>query len=248
MVIFSDGFESGDFSAWTSQIVSGGTIVVSNVYAHHGTYSALCDALDGNYEYAVTEKIFGSTYAELYGRTVVYATSLRSGDAFIYVGLGFISPADGTIAEIIYHTGTSKWGINAYVNGAWTQYYEVGTSAFSLTTAYTLELHLKVHATTGILELWVDGVQKVSVSGLKTDNYGNIQSVDVGCSYVSGGAGANTFYCDCVVVADAYIGPEAAGVTVKKGSNLSARMTEMLNSKMLFSFCNRFPKLVPRRF
>ena len=36
------------------------------------------------------------------------------------------------------------------------------------------------------------------------------------------------------------------GVTVKKGSNLAATMTEMLNSKMLFSACNRFPKLAPR--
>ena len=39
-----------------------------------------------------------------------------------------------------------------------------------------------------------------------------------------------------------------AGVTVKKGSNLAATMTEMLNSKMLFSACNRFPKLTTRRF
>jgi len=38
------------------------------------------------------------------------------------------------------------------------------------------------------------------------------------------------------------------GVTVKKGSNLAATMTEMLNSKMLFSACNRFPKLTTRRF
>ena len=38
------------------------------------------------------------------------------------------------------------------------------------------------------------------------------------------------------------------GVTVKKGSGLAATMTEMLNSKMLFSACNRFPKLTTRRF
>ena len=38
------------------------------------------------------------------------------------------------------------------------------------------------------------------------------------------------------------------GVTVKKGSNLANTMTEMLNSKLLFSACNRFPKLTTRRF
>jgi len=41
---------------------------------------------------------------------------------------------------------------------------------------------------------------------------------------------------------------ETAGVTIKKGSGLVATMTEMLNSKMLFSACNRFPKLTTRRF
>jgi len=57
----------------------------------------------------------------------------------------------------------------------------------------------------------------------------------------------NVMYADCVVVADAYIGPEAAGGTsMKKGSSLSATMTQMLNSRMLYSACNRFPKLSPR--
>jgi len=40
----------------------------------------------------------------------------------------------------------------------------------------------------------------------------------------------------------------SGGATVKKGSNLANTMTTMLNSKMLFSACNRFPKLSPRRF
>ena len=40
----------------------------------------------------------------------------------------------------------------------------------------------------------------------------------------------------------------SGGATVKKGSSLVNTMTEMLNSKMLFSACNRFPKLTTRRF
>jgi len=40
----------------------------------------------------------------------------------------------------------------------------------------------------------------------------------------------------------------SGGATVKKGSNLANTMTTMLNSKMLFSACNRFPKLNPRHF
>jgi len=40
----------------------------------------------------------------------------------------------------------------------------------------------------------------------------------------------------------------AAGATVKKGSNLASTMTAMLNSKMLFSIANPYPKLYQRRF
>jgi len=39
-----------------------------------------------------------------------------------------------------------------------------------------------------------------------------------------------------------------AGVTVKKGSSLVNTMAQMLNSKMLYSAVNRFPKLTPRTF
>src|SRR3989337_2094782 len=45
-VIFSDGFESGDFSAWTGTV---GGPTVSNVQAHHGTYS--CRASGSAYIY-----------------------------------------------------------------------------------------------------------------------------------------------------------------------------------------------------
>jgi len=36
--------------------------------------------------------------------------------------------------------------------------------------------------------------------------------------------------------------PSGGGVTVKKGSSLVKTMTTMLNSKMLYNACNRFPK------
>ncbi|MFN3329236.1 MAG: hypothetical protein ACK40U_10400, partial [Fervidobacterium pennivorans] len=38
--IFSDGFESGDFSAWTGTAQSSGTVTVVTENPHHGTYSA----------------------------------------------------------------------------------------------------------------------------------------------------------------------------------------------------------------
>ena len=52
-----------------------------------------------------------------------------------------------------------------------------------------------------------------------------------------------------------YCSPEPAHSTwgteegnIKKGSSLAATVTQMLNNKILFNFCNRFPKFTPRRF
>ena len=47
---------------------------------------------------------------------------------------------------------------------------------------------------------------------------------------------------------DIHVDYTPSGGVVKKGSNLANTMTTMLNSKMLFSQCNRFPKLCPRQF
>jgi len=63
----------------------------------------------------------------------------------------------------------------------------------------------------------------------------------------SGVTTSDTFtdWSDCIATFKA---AAAGGPTVKKGSSLVNTMTEMLNSKMLFSACNRFPKLTTRRF
>ena len=61
----------------------------------------------------------------------------------------------------------------------------------------------------------------------------------------SGTTCSNAYYAGCIATFFATI---AGGPTVKKGSNVATTMTEMLNSKMLFSACNRFPKLTSRSF
>ena len=112
-------------------------------------------------------------------------------------------------------------------------------------TYYCIEVKFVRHAVTGEYRLYLDGVERITRTGVDTTGVAGVDRIYVGaadwCSTYTG--------IDCVVVDSAYIGPEAAGgPTVKKGSNLSNTMTTMLNSKMLFSACNRFPKLSPRRF
>jgi hypothetical protein len=61
----------------------------------------------------------------------------------------------------------------------------------------------------------------------------------------SGTSGNNAYYAGCIATFKA---AAAGGPTVKKGSSLVNTMTTMLNSKMLFSMANRYPKLSPRQF
>jgi len=72
-------------------------------------------------------------------------------------------------------------------------------------------------------------------------------SFDAGCAY---GTWLDPFVVDghatAAMAVYATYTPTAGGP--KKGSNLSNTMITMLNSKMLFSQCNRFPKLCPRQF
>jgi hypothetical protein len=243
MAIFSDGFESGDFTAWTDTLEQGtATIDVVNTWAHHGTYGV--EAILPNYAWAICRKTFAAAqtvYARFYMR--VTSESLASST---YTALFSIGPSFGS--EITW--------VSVKENGAgllWSLVYGTGpythvdaASGPAVGTVYCVEIAGYRHASVGWVKLYVDGVEKCNATGLNLggDNYTFVEAGPWGETE------SQTIHLDfdCVVVDSAYIGTEAAGVTVKKGSNLAATMTEMLNSKMLFSACNRFPKLTTRRF
>jgi len=250
MAIFSDGFESGDFVGWTGQYENDGAITVQSTTKHHGTYAAQSAITSGAaVRYAIAEKNLGVTYKTLYWRAYVNfetLTGLSANDLNTFMGL-YDSLYDHVGAGLYNDAGTVKWAMWYRNNGAMV-ITTLATPTPSINTWYCIEIKI-VHATgTGEARMYIDGVEKLTATSL-TNNDEDTGLCGVGWTLRSGSISEGwTVYVDCVVVADAYIGTEAAGVTVKKGSNLAAKMTEMLNSKMLFSIADRFPKLVPRRF
>jgi len=242
MVIFSDGFESGDFSAWTG--TEGATLpsVESNI-KHHGNYSMRC-----NPNIVDQEDVY---------KTGLAATAIMYERFYVYIDAGLPSVNDqefdcGGIGKDDYQNavfatlrrigGNNYWGTVTWIANVPTRDYEAAASNPSADTWYCIEQVRDV--TNGRSKLYVGGVLKVDVAKA---HVGNSNMVFAGVDYVSY-AGLDTYH-DCVVVDSSYIGPEAAGgPTVKKGSSLVNTMTEMLNSKMLFSMANRYPKLSPRRF
>jgi len=228
MAIFSDGFESGDFSAWTGTT---GTPTVETSPVHHGTY-VMKNPSGTHY----VNKTLGAAYAEIfvrvYARFSALTTDTDYGTEIMKVG----KATNWNYATLVRAVKTAGPVVFMMSSGA---HARVDTDvAIAIDTWYCVEL--KRRTTSGTVDLYINGVLEASFAY----DYYDADTVQVGGTAQQ----VSNAYFDCVVVADAYIGTEAAGVTVKKGSNLSATMTEMLNSKMLFSFCNRFPKLTTRRF
>ena len=117
---------------------------------------------------------------------------------------------DGSSLRMWYADGAS----HSFTNVAWSPTANV---------YYCIEMRVKVDGSAGVAQAWIDGVNKIDVSGLDTDNYGNIDRIYVGQMYNVN----SDIYIDDAVVADAYIGclggapPAAAGgmLRIRRGGS-----------------------------
>jgi hypothetical protein len=213
--VFSDGFESGDFSAWTGTVTSSGeTCAVETVNPHHGSYNARF-GLDGSdyWEDAYVYKTFASSYGVLYARCYMRFENLR--DYTEVECLQLRNSVNGKIFAAGYQRwgGDPQWMLGVLESGSMQRYY-ANSPAIQVGTYYCVELYGKVDGAVGEAKLYVNGNQTLSVADKDTDDFGNMNQLRIGLadSHVSSG---NSFVVcvDCVKVADMYVGVEAAGQT-----------------------------------
>src|SRR6266851_1311350 len=138
--LFSDGFESGTMSNWTSS--AGLTVQTTTV--HSGTYAAEGSTINGT-TYAL--KQLTSTYAELYYRAYVDIKSQTT---------GFTLMAD--------QTATGSGIIRLYVSPQgqlvlWNDVTQLTTTGptLSLGAWHSIELHVIVNGALSTTEVWLDG-------------------------------------------------------------------------------------------
>lgn len=207
--IFNDGFESGDFSAWTSQVSSGAgsTITVESADPYAGSYHGKA--------YCEVATAAAYTYKDFTGQPTVYAHAKiqirdnlpSSGNSFIVFTVGANSGATTMGYVNVYNDGgTVKWQLGLR-NGASVE-TSLSSETVSLNTYYEVELKVVVDNAAGEGILYIGGVEAASLTGKDTNNYGNIDRVHVGERY-SSSATTHTVYFDNVTVADTYIGPDA---------------------------------------
>lgn len=201
--IFEDGFESGDFSAFSSTSVggSGSSLTVQSSVVHHGTYAAASHVETGG-GYANFYKELGGSYDELYVRAYIKLTALPSSGNRLFIGPSTeIGGVDYLALEVYNDAGTVKWDLWFVSSNV----HVYSSSTVQTNTWYCVEIYHKAGSGNGIGRLYVNGDLAIE----KTD-----ATLPSGISQLGFGAWNHigdtsvTLYMDCVVVADAYIGTE----------------------------------------
>lgn len=205
---FSDGFESGNLSAWTGTVLTyGETATVNNATAHHGLYSGkFASNGGGGDEVACVYRTIPSC-PELYSRGYFYVAKsgiTKDYDRFFFtifrVGANSVAYAGWRQTG-----GVIKW-ILTLRDG--TNYVDVFSSSSPVSGRwYCVELHWKKDSTSGLAELWVDGQLVCSSSNRDTAAFGDADLVRMGLAALINSS-STIVYSDCIKLANARIGPE----------------------------------------
>ena len=193
--IVNDGFESNDFSAWDG---TGGSPAVESNNPHCGTYNMIINAIN-EYCYETDTE----AYSQINTRIYIKVSSLAdNGDGVMFIGCQVANPVWDAVAGAMIRNsgGTYEWGIWVHGTGrVWSG------DTFNTGTWYCAELEYIKGDGDAEVRLYVDTIDVESATG-ETIDY-SINTVRIGSGWA---ADAPTYYIDCCIVADGYVGPEAS--------------------------------------
>jgi DNA-directed RNA polymerase subunit RPC12/RpoP len=196
--LFSDGFETNDFSKWNATYANNGTITVETNNPHHGTHNAKADitsaggTAEGHKTFAATPIAYERMYIKFLTLT------LPAGHSLQLFSLEDISCNYSTIASVESPGGVLTWCLITIENSS--AEWNLGSHTPTTNVWYCVEL--KRDVTNGSEILYVNGgIEASSARAITTNN----SYVRAGIAYAT--YAPNTLVFDCVVVADAYIGP-----------------------------------------
>ena len=176
-VLFTDGFESNDFSAWDKASGSnGGSVSTGTDYKYAGSYGACLygHGVGGTAEIHLEKDVSSST--EFWHSFWFKPVSCDYPDGTLRVMLQ-VRNASTTAFRLAFGTvGANKRFNMGYRSdgGDWTV-LDVSDLNVSLGTWYFIEFHTKIGAGDGEAALFVDGVERASVSGISNSSYSGIE-------------------------------------------------------------------------
>jgi len=146
--LFSDGFESGTFGAWTSN----GGLALESTDAHSGTVAAEGVATNGAVYAKKTLPV--GPYSDAYARVWVEMKTLPNGTIGL---LRLRDTSAGSVADV-FLTSAGKLGFSG---GAFSS-----SSTVSLGTGWhMIEVHVLVSGTSSSYQVWLDGQPVTGLSG-----------------------------------------------------------------------------------
>jgi uncharacterized protein YjiK len=201
-LIFKDGFESGNFSAWSANSNNGGNLSVTAGAALAGNYGLKAT-------FSNTTNMFvrnDSPTAETRYRARFYfnpnSISMATGDNItLFQGLD----AGGTVAiSIQFNRSSTAYQLRARA-------YDSGLTAFVSTPFFTISnaLHtIEVDwGNDGHLTFWIDGLQQANLTGINNSIY-RIETVRLGAPTMSITGTSGSYYIDAFESRRfTYIGP-----------------------------------------
>lgn len=195
-LIFQDGFESGDFSAWSDTYSPSGGIGITTNSAIHGNYGieAIITNGDGILFYDIPDgsmRLRARFYINTSGISLADGCSARisnlqeydSGESLIIIGL---ENSEGTygIRPFVYNNGDyDDIGVVTIISGLHFIEFDVLASSND-------------GATDGYFTMWLDGIQVKAVTGIDSDGY-DIDTIWLGLyDYFSCSGSTGTLYLD----------------------------------------------------
>ncbi|MDH5481586.1 MAG: hypothetical protein OEY22_01710 [Candidatus Bathyarchaeota archaeon] len=213
--IFTDGFETDDFSNWTGNTTSTGeTLETTTDWKHHGYFGAKF-SIDGS---TTTENAY--VYKNIEDQNTIYAVA--------YINLTLSMPVDsGNIFFIKFRNGTTcenfriglknltaiyRW-YAVYYDDVTTKEITNTTPTANLNDLWLIQAYWKYGDGSGEVGFYINGSLTCSASNVNTTRYGPTSRVEVGIQKGLGNI-EQILYADCIQVSDEYIEDETSQPTV----------------------------------
>ena len=163
--VFSDGFESGNLSSWTTNA----GLTVQTALVHSGTYAAQGNTTNGaTYAKKTLPTTYNEGYARIYFNLVSYSSQVNL--------LRYRTSADASIGYLFVNT-SGKLSLRNDVAAT------TLTSATSVGSGWhALEFHVLINGASSTTELWLDGTRITDLSittNLGTTAIGRLQIGEV---------------------------------------------------------------------
>ncbi|HEY3477129.1 MAG TPA: hypothetical protein VGK56_21115, partial [Anaerolineales bacterium] len=189
-LIFTDGFESGNLSAWSASVTNNGNLTVSPAAALSGSFGLQATINSTTNMYVRDDSPSAEAHYQVRFSFDPNSITIPTGE-YIALLQGY-SPSQTNILVLRLHRTSAGYQLRAraYDSGLanW-----VNTPLVTISDApHVIELDW---GNDGHLAFWVDEVQQANLTGLNTSSY-TMETVRVGAVYISAAGMSGVFYID----------------------------------------------------